>query len=222
MPSFVTSRSLPQCFRLRGGLQRLADRIGRTRAPRIAMFGDSISASDAFGLGFVSHLVPTDRLRQEVDALARQMATGPTRAYGAMRAMSLRTKPLQRPTHQLPPRRMRMSSRSEPARLTPSSAPLLAKPPTHTPRDACPSSTSFSAMVHARPWRPASLVLQGWRARIFPGVNCPFPRGLRSPPQSVRRSRAARAPRSSAQCTKWPTKSAPSKPGLRRCTPRKP
>jgi enoyl-CoA hydratase/carnithine racemase len=29
------------------------------------MFGDSISASDAFWLGFVSHLVPADRLRQE-------------------------------------------------------------------------------------------------------------------------------------------------------------
>jgi enoyl-CoA hydratase/carnithine racemase len=53
----------------------------------MAMFSDSISASDAFGLGFASHLVSTDRLRQEVDGLARQMATGPTRAYGAMRAM---------------------------------------------------------------------------------------------------------------------------------------
>lgn len=51
---------------LAGGMQRLADRIGRTHAARMAMFGDSISASDAFGLGSVSHLVPTDRLRQEV------------------------------------------------------------------------------------------------------------------------------------------------------------
>ncbi len=79
----VTVAMLP----LAGGMQRLADRIGRTHAARMAMFGDSISASDAFRLGFVSHLVPTERLRQEVDALARQMATGPTRAYGAMRAM---------------------------------------------------------------------------------------------------------------------------------------
>jgi enoyl-CoA hydratase/carnithine racemase len=79
----VTTAMLP----IAGGMQRLADRIGRTRAARMAMFGDSISASDAFGLGFASHLVSTDRLRQEVDGLARQMATGPTRAYGAMRAM---------------------------------------------------------------------------------------------------------------------------------------
>ena len=77
----VTTAMLP----IAGGMQRLADRIGRTRAARMAMFGDSISASDAFGLGFVSYLVPTDRLRQVVDALARQMATCPTRAYGAMR-----------------------------------------------------------------------------------------------------------------------------------------
>jgi enoyl-CoA hydratase/carnithine racemase len=79
----VTTAMLP----IAGGMQSLADRIGRTHTARMPMFGDSISASDAFGLGFMSYLVPTDRLRQEVDALARQMATGPTRAYGAMRAM---------------------------------------------------------------------------------------------------------------------------------------
>ena len=79
----VTVAMLP----LAGGMQRLADRIGRARAARMAMLGDSISASEAFRLGFVSHLVPTERLRQEVDALARQIATGPTRAYAAMRAV---------------------------------------------------------------------------------------------------------------------------------------
>jgi enoyl-CoA hydratase/carnithine racemase len=80
----VTTAMLP----IAGGMQRLADRIGRTRAARMAMFGDSISASEAFRLGFVSHLLPTERqLRQEVDALARHIATGPTRAYAAMRAV---------------------------------------------------------------------------------------------------------------------------------------
>ncbi len=29
-------------------------------------------------------------------------------------------------------------------------------------------------MVHARPWRPASLVSRGWRAPIFPGGQLPF------------------------------------------------
>ena len=79
----VTTAMLP----IAGGMQRLADHIGRARAARMAIFGDSISASDALRLGFVSHLVPTERLGQEVDALARQMASGPTRAYAAMRAM---------------------------------------------------------------------------------------------------------------------------------------
>jgi enoyl-CoA hydratase/carnithine racemase len=79
----VTTAMLP----IAGGMQRLADHIGRARAARMAVFGDSILASDAFRLGFVSHLVPTERLGQEVDALARQMAIGPTRAYAAMRAM---------------------------------------------------------------------------------------------------------------------------------------
>jgi enoyl-CoA hydratase/carnithine racemase len=79
----VTTAMLP----IAGGMQRLAAHIGRARAVRMAIFGDSISAADAFRMGFVSHVVPTERFRQEVDALARQMATGPTRAYAAMRAM---------------------------------------------------------------------------------------------------------------------------------------
>jgi enoyl-CoA hydratase/carnithine racemase len=79
----VTTAMLP----IAGGMQRLADHIGRARAARMAIFGDSISATDAFRMGLVSHLVPTERFRQEVDALAQQMATGPTRAYAAMRAM---------------------------------------------------------------------------------------------------------------------------------------
>ena len=35
----------------------------------------------------MSHLVPAERFPQEVEALVRQMATGPTRAYATMRAM---------------------------------------------------------------------------------------------------------------------------------------
>ena len=60
----VTVAMLP----LAGGMQRLADRIGRTRTTRMVMLGDSVSASEAFKLGFVSHVVPTERLRQEADA----------------------------------------------------------------------------------------------------------------------------------------------------------
>jgi enoyl-CoA hydratase/carnithine racemase len=79
----VTTGMLP----IAGGMQRLADNMGRGRAARMAIFGDSIPAPDAHRLGFVSHLVPAKRLDQEVDALARQMASGPTRAFAAMRAM---------------------------------------------------------------------------------------------------------------------------------------
>lgn len=79
----VTTAMLP----IAGAMQRLAEHIGRARAARMAMFGDEIAASEGFSLGFVSHLVPTERLGQEADALARHMASGPTRAYGAMRAM---------------------------------------------------------------------------------------------------------------------------------------
>jgi enoyl-CoA hydratase/carnithine racemase len=51
----VTTAMLP----IAGGMQRLADHIGRARAARMAIFGDSISATDAFRMGLVSHLVPT-------------------------------------------------------------------------------------------------------------------------------------------------------------------
>jgi len=53
----------------------------------MAIFGDGVPAVEGFKLGFVSHLVPAARLTQETDAVARHLATGPTRAYGAVRAL---------------------------------------------------------------------------------------------------------------------------------------
>jgi enoyl-CoA hydratase/carnithine racemase len=79
----VTTGMMP----IAGGMQRLAAHIGRARAARMAIFGDAVSAPEAFKLGFVTHLVPTDRLAQETSALADHLATGPTRAYGAVRAL---------------------------------------------------------------------------------------------------------------------------------------
>jgi enoyl-CoA hydratase/carnithine racemase len=79
----VTTGMVP----IAGGLQRLAAHIGRARAARMAIFGDRVPAPEGFKLGFVSHLVPATRLTQETGAVAHQLANGPTRAYGAVRAL---------------------------------------------------------------------------------------------------------------------------------------
>jgi enoyl-CoA hydratase/carnithine racemase len=79
----VTTGMVP----IAGGMQRLAAHIGRARAARMAMFGDGMPAPEGFKLGFVSHLVPAARLTQETDAVAHHLAAGPTRAYGALRAL---------------------------------------------------------------------------------------------------------------------------------------
>jgi enoyl-CoA hydratase/carnithine racemase len=79
----VTTAMLP----IAGAMQRLASHIGRARAIRMAMFGEAVPAQQAFKLGFVTRLVPTERLARETDAVAHQLATGPTLAYGAMRTL---------------------------------------------------------------------------------------------------------------------------------------
>jgi 2-(1,2-epoxy-1,2-dihydrophenyl)acetyl-CoA isomerase len=53
----------------------------------MAIFGGRVPAPEGFKLGFVSHLVPAARLTQETAAVAHHLATGPTRAYGAVRAL---------------------------------------------------------------------------------------------------------------------------------------
>src|ERR1700693_4559485 len=79
----VTTGMVP----IAGGMQRLAAHIGRARAARMAIFGDKVPAPEGFKLGFVSHLVPAARLTQETGAVAHHLANGPTRAYGAVRAL---------------------------------------------------------------------------------------------------------------------------------------
>ncbi|MDA5193560.1 enoyl-CoA hydratase-related protein [Govanella unica] len=59
--------------------------IGRNRAARMMMLGEKISAEDAFDWGLVSKLVDDDKLMDESLAMARKLATGPTRAINLIR-----------------------------------------------------------------------------------------------------------------------------------------
>ena len=79
----VTTGMLP----IAGALQRLAERAGRARASRWAMLGEPISGTLAGQLGIASHVVPEAEVASTAKALARKLATGPTRSYAATRTL---------------------------------------------------------------------------------------------------------------------------------------
>jgi 2-(1,2-epoxy-1,2-dihydrophenyl)acetyl-CoA isomerase len=56
--------------------------LGERRAAQFFMLSETLSAAEAKELGLVNFLVPDDALPARVDELARQLAAGPTRAYG--------------------------------------------------------------------------------------------------------------------------------------------
>lgn len=79
----VTTGMLP----IAGGLQRLAERAGRSRASRWAMLGEPISGAEAGALGIASHVVPEGEVEAFSEDLARKLSTGPTRSYHATRTL---------------------------------------------------------------------------------------------------------------------------------------
>ena len=79
----VTTAMLP----IAGALQRIAERAGRARASRMAMLGEPISGRDAGNFGIATHVVPENELWATAAALAKQLATGPTRSYAATRTL---------------------------------------------------------------------------------------------------------------------------------------
>jgi len=58
-------------------------RAGAGRAAEMAILGERVPAAQGRAWGLVDRLVAADSFDAEVDALAEQLATGPTRAYAA-------------------------------------------------------------------------------------------------------------------------------------------
>jgi len=60
-------------------------RAGFTRAAEMAMLGERIPARQALEWGLVNRVAADDEFDAQVDALARKLASGPTRAYAGIK-----------------------------------------------------------------------------------------------------------------------------------------
>ena len=72
---------------LAGAVQRIAAAAGPFHATRIAMLGQPLTAADAAALNLVADIVPDADLDKAATELARQLASGPTRAYAAIKSL---------------------------------------------------------------------------------------------------------------------------------------
>ena len=70
-----------------GGVQRLAERAGRAMAARYTMLSEPMSGATAGRLGVAAFVVPDQDVESTAIDLARRLATGPTRSYGAIRTL---------------------------------------------------------------------------------------------------------------------------------------
>jgi 2-(1,2-epoxy-1,2-dihydrophenyl)acetyl-CoA isomerase len=65
-----------------GGTFFLPRLVGLARATALAFFGDKLPATDAQAMGMIYRVVDAPRLLDEARALARRLATQPTRGFG--------------------------------------------------------------------------------------------------------------------------------------------
>jgi len=68
-----------------GGSWALPRLVGMHKAMEMMLLAEPFDAQQALGLGIVNRVVPDADLGRESLALARQLATGPTKAYGQIR-----------------------------------------------------------------------------------------------------------------------------------------
>jgi enoyl-CoA hydratase len=66
-----------------GSSLTVAASVGRSRALRMALLAEPLSAREAHEIGLVSHVVPDDEFDTVVDKVARRLAAGPPIAFAA-------------------------------------------------------------------------------------------------------------------------------------------
>jgi 2-(1,2-epoxy-1,2-dihydrophenyl)acetyl-CoA isomerase len=70
-----------------GGTWHLPRLIGSRRAAEAYLRNRPIEATEALQWGLINEIVPDDELRPRAEALTRELANGPTRGFGRMRAL---------------------------------------------------------------------------------------------------------------------------------------
>lgn len=61
--------------------------VGLGRATELLLLGEKVEAEEAVRIGLASRMVADDQLAEEASKLARQLADGPTMAYGATKVL---------------------------------------------------------------------------------------------------------------------------------------
>jgi 2-(1,2-epoxy-1,2-dihydrophenyl)acetyl-CoA isomerase len=70
-----------------GGTWHLPRLIGARRAAEAYLRNRPIEATEALEWGLINEIVPAEELRQRAEAVARELANGPTRGFARMRAL---------------------------------------------------------------------------------------------------------------------------------------
>jgi 2-(1,2-epoxy-1,2-dihydrophenyl)acetyl-CoA isomerase len=70
-----------------GGTWHLPRLIGARRAAEAYLRNRPIDAPEALQWGLINEIVPAEKLRSRAEAVARELANGPTRGFGRMRAL---------------------------------------------------------------------------------------------------------------------------------------
>jgi 2-(1,2-epoxy-1,2-dihydrophenyl)acetyl-CoA isomerase len=72
-----------------GSSVMLSRRMGLARARRFLLLNETLSAPDALAVGLVDEVLTADQLQARAQTVARQLAAGPTRAFGEIRRLLL-------------------------------------------------------------------------------------------------------------------------------------
>lgn len=78
-------------FPLMGGVARAVAGAGLARAKELALLGARHCAATLQAWGLINHVVPDNQLSEASLSLARQLAAGPTVAYGAIKRLANHT-----------------------------------------------------------------------------------------------------------------------------------
>jgi 2-(1,2-epoxy-1,2-dihydrophenyl)acetyl-CoA isomerase len=70
-----------------GSTTTVTRRIGVARARRFFLLGETLDARTALSLGLVDFVVPDNAVQGEAERMARELAAGPTEAYGAIKRL---------------------------------------------------------------------------------------------------------------------------------------